>query len=336
MKTKLLPIVLLFCFMFTAIHGQTVKLAFADRAINNDSLCKKMETDLTKLLSEINRANSENRKLNYDGIDIDKIAARNLSNMWKIIPFSIDDTDLHLRCLCQETGYQIREISITLNSHDPSLEESLTRELSVSFTKKGAISGVRLALNPNIIGTFLHGESTDDNKRRLEMLTFIESYRNYFIEKNIEALEKIYGDDALIITGTAIKQKAMNNIETDRVIYYHNKERGKQYILNRLRKQILTGNRNILVDFDHISVERCGMPGKTNFYGVSLHQICSNIKHSTSNDSYTSIRPDEGWLFMLWEFPEDEGVPIIHALCWQPDETILNKDSIITLHDFKL
>ena len=33
----------------------------------------------------------------------------------------------------------------------------------------------------------------------------------------------------------------------------------------------------------------------------------------------SSTYSDEGYLFLLWDFPEDGGDPIIHVRTWQPE-----------------
>ncbi|MCI6830321.1 MAG: hypothetical protein MR924_13905, partial [Prevotella sp.] len=43
-------------------------------------------------------------------------------------------------------------------------------------------------------------------------------------------------------------------------------------------------------------------------YGVRLHQSWKSSTYS-----------DEGYLFLLWEFPEDGSDPIIHVRTWQPE-----------------
>lgn len=333
MKFRLFTILLFFCLMLTSAEGQTVKFTFQNGTISNGALRQKMETNLSKLLTEVNLANKAKRNLNYRGIGIDSTAARSLSSMWKNMHFSVNDAVISQRCLNQVTGYQVREISITLNPQEKNFEGSKNRELTVSFTQKGVISSVRLAFVSNMTAQFLQGVSVEDVNRRHEILAFVENFRNYYIEKNIDALEKIFAEDALIITGTVIKQKTMNSLESEEVKIKYRKEDKKQYI-KRLREQIFARNRYINVNFDRISIERCGTPGKTNFYGVSLHQDWSTVSNAAAPNSKKPTYHDEGWLFLLWEFPKNGGDPIIHVRTWQPDEIILNDSSKINMHDF--
>lgn len=329
MRPKFFSVLLLFCFILTSVQCKSVRFDVADSTIVDKLIRKEMEKNLSNLLSEINQANTEKRDLNYNGINIDSIAASNLTAIWRNIHFSIDDTATRLRCLSQVTGYQVREINITLNPLDPSFEESRQKELSVSFSKEGTISGVRLALNPNTKATFFEGTSIEDSMRRLEILAFIEDFHNYYIEKNIDALKKIYADNVWV------KHKATNSIVEANYLKGEYHEEDKQQYITRLSNDIFVRYRYINVDFDHITIERCGTPGKTNYYGVNIHQNWAAINNSAAKDSQKASSDVDGWLFMLWEFKKDDPDPIIHVRTWQPDEIILNDDSKVSMHDFK-
>ena len=94
----------------------------------------------------------------------------------------------------------------------------------------------------------------------------------------------------------------------------YNKQNKQQYISN-LRRAFLR-NKWIDVKFSQIGEngEDGGCAGITQStkdktkYGVRLRQSWKSSNYS-----------DEGYLFLLWEFPEDDGDPIIHVRTWQPE-----------------
>ena len=135
-------------------------------------------------------------------------------------------------------------------------------------------------------------------------------------------MEQVFSEDALIITGTVIKQKALDGIDLPDKIKYE--KHTKQEYINRLRG-IFAKNSYIKVSFDEIKVMM--HPVNRNYYGVTLHQ---GYKSSTYSD--------DGYLFLLWDFT-DEQAPKIHVRTWQPDMlngSRLSEDEIFSLADFDI
>ena len=147
----------------------------------------------------------------------------------------------------------------------------------------------------------------------------MEDFRCYYNERNIAALEKIYSEDALIITGSVVTQRRNAGdgaVRYEQKVNY--KVQDKATYLTNLKKQFDT-KKYIKVGFDHISVMKHG--AKANIYGVTLHQTWR-----------TNTYHDEGWLFLLWDFNDPEK-PQVHVRTWQPDQVVA-KDGVFTLDDF--
>jgi len=163
-------------------------------------------------------------------------------------------------------------------------------------------------------------EVTDMRRRQL-ILDYVEQFRTAYNQKDINFLNQIFSDDALIITGRVIQQKHAERFSSPKIIY--NKQSKQQYI-NNLKKVFAT-NSYIKVNFDDIEVMR--HPVNANYYGVTLHQ------------GYTSSRyHDDGYLFLFWDFT-NENAPQIHVRTWQPDKIggkDLPKDEIFSLSDFDI
>lgn len=315
---------LLFVGLLCSITCQAnVTFNFAANSIDAGVLKTRMENNISALLTEINRAGSNATSLNLSGINMEKEAKERLIDLWNASRFVCDKTTNISKCLHDFQGYQVREIPITMKPYDSSYDQSLDRELAVSLNKNGIITGVRLVWELNedvkkILNTTGTGGVMELRMRR-ELLKWVEDFRCYYIEKNIAALEKIYSEDALIITGSVITQR--RNIGEGAVRYekkVNYKVQDKATYLTRLKGQF-NANKYINVEFDHISVVKHG--AKPNIYGVTLHQ-----KWQTS--SYN----DDGWLFLLWDF-NDPGKPQIHVRTWQANE-IAAKDGVFTLDDF--
>lgn len=310
---------LLYCFTSEA----QIKFKFAANSIDASALKIRMENNISDLLTEIDRAGSNGIALNLSGISMEQGAKERLIALWDASRFVCDKSTNISKCLHDFQGYQVRAIPITMKPQDSSYDQSLNRELTVSLNRNGVITGVRPAweLNEDInkILTTTGTGGVMETRMRRELLKWVEDFRCYYNERNIAALEKIYSEDALIITGSVVMRRRN---EGDGAVRYEQKVnykvQDKTTYLTNLKRQFDT-KKYIKVEFDHISVMKHG--AKPNIYGVTLHQTWR-----------TNTYHDEGWLFLLWDFNDPEK-PQIHVRTWQPDQVVV-KDGVFTLDDF--
>lgn len=93
------------------------------------------------------------------------------------------------------------------------------------------ITGVRMVLdNNNYAKVMQEGRSVTDVRRRREILKFVEDFRCYYNEKNINALEKVFSEDALIITGSVVMKKNMGDLSGGNMKIRYNKKTKQEYI----------------------------------------------------------------------------------------------------------
>lgn len=321
--------------MALPLLAQEVKFSFQSGSTNASMPTAQMESNISKLLTELNKAGIAKRELKLETAIIEPEARKNLNALWRSMHFTIDDKVVVQRCLNDAMGYQVRDIAITLRPLDDTFHASRERELVVSLNRSGRISGVCTAISNNqVLEIQRNAVGVTDASRRLEILNFVEHFRSYYTEKNLSALEKIFADDALIITGSVIKQQSMAKMERPETVVKYRREDKTQY-LKRLETQIFKNNKYINVEFDKISVVRNGADGKGNFYGVTLHQDWSTIRNGdTKANADKPSYHDEGWLFLLWEFHDDGTPPVIHVRTWQPDEIIKSENDKIDMNDF--
>lgn len=297
-----------------------VTFKFSAGTIDAGSLKTKMENNISALLTEIDRAGKAGSDLNLSQINMEPAAKTRLSALWEDARFVCDKSSNISKCLNDFQGYQVRAIPITMKPLDSSYEGSLSRELTISLSKAGVITGVRPAweLQEDVSKIMFSPGGVADTRQRREILKWVEDFRCYYNEKNLQALNQIYSDDALIITGSVVTQRANkgDGVRLEQNVKYT--VQSKEQYINKLSR-IFKNNRRVNVEFDHISVVMHG--AKKNIYGVTLHQ-----KWQTSSYS------DEGWLFLLWDFNDPEQ-PQIHVRTWQPDQVVAN-DGVFTLDDF--
>ncbi|MBR3647319.1 MAG: nuclear transport factor 2 family protein [Paludibacteraceae bacterium] len=293
--------------------------------IDNETLKSKMEAGMSALLTEINNAQAEGRALNFAPLGLDPSVQISLSMLWENSPFLCTDEKITERGLTTPSGYQVRNIPLLMKPKaNRNFNETEYQEAVISFDKKGNIESFYLSLSMNLyMSVIKENKEITDLRRRQLILDYVERFRTAYNTKDIEFLEQVFSDDALIITGKVISQKKNDIKLPDKIVY--TKQTKTEY-LGRLR-QVFKKNSYIKVTFDEIKVMRHPSKKFTDFYGVTLHQ------------GYTSSSyHDDGYLFLLWDF-RDEEHPIIHVRTWQPDAINgerLPEDEVFSIYDFEI
>lgn len=293
--------------------------------LTDGALKQKMEQRISALLTELSQAKTADRPLNLKKIKMTENAKASLNRLWNSYHFQCNYEENVERCLTDVNGYEIRNIPIILQPMGSGYTGDREKELTISLLRDGTISGVHMALSNNVYHNVVNkGLDVVDTRRRLEILNFVEAFRSYYDEKDLNSLRQVYSDDALIITGKVIMRRSYKgdqpSLKPEIVYSKKNKEQYMKSLENNFRR-----NKFIKVSFDSINVVR--HPAKPNFYGVTLHQ---NWKSSTYED--------DGYVFLLWEFKDDNDEhPVVHVRTWQPDRVgakTLEKKEIFNINDF--
>lgn len=165
---------------------------------------------------------------------------------------------------------------------------------------------------------------TDAENRRM-ILNYVEHLRTSYTTKDIDFLEQLFSEEALIIVGKVIRNapKREGQYLSQEQVQYNVKS--KRAYLDRL-KILFKRNKEIKLKFSDFKIMR--HPTQDGIYGVTLRQ-------GYSSDLYS----DDGYLFLLWDF-RDEASPLIHVRTWQPsmlnDQTPLPEKDIFNIRNFNL
>jgi len=319
---KLLLIVMVALFAIQS-QADNVKFSVSD-GIDNAGIKSKIESGVSRMLTEINAAEDAGRSLNFSAMgNIGTRVQQSMAMLWENCPFECTDEEIIEHCITTGTGYQVRNIPLMMKpTGEREFGEDEYQEAVISFDKQGNVESFYLSISMNLYMNVIKSnlELTDLRRRQL-ILDYVEQFRTAYNQKDINFLNQVYSDDALIITGKVITTKHAEGFTSQKVQY--NKQSKEQYI-NNLRG-IFKRNSYIKVTFDEIEVMR--HPVNPNFYGVTLLQ------------GWTSGRyHDDGYLFLLWDFT-NEDAPQIHVRTWQPDKIggkALPKDEVFSLSDFDI
>lgn len=306
------------------LAAQDIKMTIVD-GIQNQNVKHRMERGISGLLSEINRACAQERPLQLDGIDMALSGKKSLQALWQNLHFLCEDNQIVERCLTSAEGYVIRNIYTQVNPMIEGYNDEPERALTIRLTREGQIASVAMAASDAVYGRIMEqGLSVTDLERRTTILSFVENYRSFYDEKDLNSINRIFSDDAIIITGTVpmLRYNSSDMGSWREQIKY--KIQNKQQYLNSLASNFKR-NKYIKVTFSDVEVVR--HPANPNYYGVSLHQ---HWKSSTYED--------DGYLLLIWEFHDGQD-PIIHYRTWQPDRIgshKLTKDEMINIMDFNI
>lgn len=308
MKKILVSIVALMASV--CMNAVTVTIT-VDEGFDNQQIVSKMQTNLGRVLTEINDAYNAKRDVNTSSLQMNDHAKNMLVTLWSTVRFYCDDEEVVDRCWPLKNSYLLRQVPLILDPQDEAFTSGTYQEAVVEFDKNGTITDFRFALDAQLSESMERCGSVVETERRMKILDYIEQFRTAYCTKDIDFMENIFSDDAVIITGKVIRTRP-NDFGTSNSKVVYNRQTKQEYLRN-LRRAFLR-NKYIDVKFSEIGggSNGGGCPGITrsrnnpNFYGVRLFQEWKSSNYS-----------DEGYVFLLWNFTDEEN-PVIEVRTWQP------------------
>lgn len=319
---KQIIIVLMLSLAPTFAKAGNISVTITD-GIENDVMRVRMENAIARILNEVNNAQIAGRSLDFMAMGVNTRVQQSMAMLWENCPFICTDEEIIEHCITTGSGYQVRNIPLMMKpTGEREFNEDEYQEAVISFDKQGNVESFYLSISMNLYMNVVKSNlELTDLRRRQMILDYVEQFRTAYNQKDIDFLNMVFSDDALIITGKVIMQKHPEGYMSQKIQY--NKQSKQQYLTN-LRRVFNTAQ-YIRVGFDDIEVMR--HPTNPNFYGVTLHQgYTSNTYH------------DDGYLFLLWDF-RNENAPEIHVRTWQPDKIggkSLPRDEVFSLSDFDI
>lgn len=293
------------------------------------------ERNLGVVLTEINRAQKAKTTLTTRGFPMDDFALKSLVRLWAVTPFYCDDEEVVDRAWVFKNGtMMVSHIPLIITPEDEGFGMGNYQEAVVEFDARGNITDFRLALDAQTSESMERCGSVVEKEQQMVILQYVERFRTAYNQKDLQTIEQMFSDDALIITGKVVMSRP-SEMQPAKAKVEYTKQNKQQYISNLRRA--FARNKWIDVKFTQIGDDNQngGCAGITRSrvdptkYGVRLRQEWKSSNYS-----------DEGYLFLLWEFPKDGGSPIIHVRTWQPENVggVKQKpdDNISTLEGFDL
>ena len=317
-------------FPLRQMSAQTVSVTLShDKTFTNETAINRMEANLGKLLNELNLAEQSGRKLILDGFPMTKEAKATLNRLWEDAHFFCDDSYVVTRLWNLQNSYMVRQIPLILTSRDTSTVATY-QEAVVEFDANGTITDFMFSSYSQLGEGTNVGDPVLDVMRRNIILKYCDRFRTAYNTKDLNFLQQVFSEKALIITGSVVQTKSYDGKPITSIKY---KKQDKEQYLANLKKAF---ERNAWIDVKFTQIGENGESGESlgitqssedpNIYGVRLRQVW---KSSTYHD--------EGYVFLLWDFT-DEKHPVIHVRTWQPEWVggkKISDDELFGLSDFE-
>ncbi len=324
MIRMVMTVVLLMMTTVAMADGATFKIT---EGVVDAATKAKMESNVTLMMSLFKSAADEEQKkpkLSKDNFTPEAI--KDVELMWKTSAMSCPPVSIMSRCLKTASGYQVRGIPVDMIEAD---QEESRQELTVDFTPSGLISGVSISIDLQRYEEIMGQKESDlDYARRQIIVDFVENFRTAYNRKDIDLLNSVFSDKALIITGKVVKEKPNSDLtrmtlNNNKVVYI--KQSKQEYITNLTR--VFKNTKYINVKFDEIEVVQ--HPKYDDVYGVTLKQYW-----------HTSGYSDEGYLFLMIDF-RDADNPLIQVRTWQPyknaeGQVVTKREDVFHLGSFRI
>lgn len=306
-----------------------------DEGVQRSAAITTAERNLGVLLTEINRAQAAKTILTTSGLAMDEFALKSLVRIWAITPFYCDDEEVVDRVWVFKDGtMMLNHVPLIITAEGETFGSDKFQEAVVEFDRNGKITDFRFALdNHKGLSMESPGMQVVDKEQRNIILKALERFRTAYNKKDIAEIERMFSDQALIITGHVVMQK-QSEIQPAAAKVEYTKQTKTQYIVNL--KKAFAHNERIDVKFSGIG-DKSGDDG----YGITRSEKDpTKFGVCLRQDWHSTHYSDTGYLFLLWEFPSDGGSPIIHVRTWQPamvNKVVQEPDKeITTLAGFNL
>lgn len=286
-----------------------------DEGVERPVALSQAEHNLGLILTEINRAQQAKSILTTKGFPMDDFSLKSLLRLWAVTPFYCDDEEVVERCWIFKDGtMMVSHIPLIITPEGEDFGVGTYQEAVVEFDRRGNITDFRLALDAHTAESMERCGSVVEKEKQMIIMQYIERFRTAYNQRDSNYIEKIFSDDALIITGKVVTTRSRSDVGGMNQKVEYTKQTKEQYLRNL--KRAFRRNKWIDVKFSEIGEngEEGGCAGITQStvdktkYGVRLRQEWNSSNYS-----------DKGYLFLLWEFPEDGRDPIIHVRTWQPE-----------------
>lgn len=210
-------------------------------------------------------------------------------------------------------------------------KRKITENVVFHLNKEAKITQVAFALEKQSVDDIFNNKGNWGDACKQTIVNFLETYKTAFAMKDLDYIDKVFSDKALIIVGRKLTAKDLPatdlnkqrfTLKTSNPLFKFTRLTKEEYMKNLQRS--FGSNEYINIKFGDTKIrKRGGLSDSTakDVFGIQLKQ-----------DYFSSTYGDSGYLFLAVDFANPKE-PIIHIRTWQPDEDVKG-DDVIGLADF--
>ncbi|MBR1513373.1 MAG: hypothetical protein IJ622_03675 [Bacteroidales bacterium] len=300
-----------------------------------------MESNAKALFTEINQKyDQDNSQLSLSSSAVTDFARNRIANMWAVSHFYCTRTNINTRVMrmVSSNTYQVRNIPVCYKEGET--EEYKYQMIVLEFDMSGKISDLYCTMPEHMYTEVINGgNEVTNNRHRWMIKNFVD---NFFTAYNLglgglDLIDKMYSEDALIITGKVVNYKTSRNTEFSRTLTNNQcieySIQNKRQYMEKLRG-IFARNSYINIRFDGVEVVQS--EANSNIYGVRLNQYW-HVAPTAKSKGYS----DEGKLFLIIDFSNEEQ-PEVWVRTWQPYQDAngnpiqYTEEEFFTIGDFQI
>lgn len=222
-------------------------------------------------------------------------------------------------------GYEVRDLRVQVGLGQT--EGSPYQHLVFTLNDKGLINGVRFAMEQHHYEYLVEkGQELSDFVQLQQIRHTLELFRTAYNRRDLEYIERIFSDEALIVIGNVITERPDLPSQDGRL---EGSMLGQQRIefIRRSKSEYIDALRSVFSNNDFLRVEFDSLRVVRDLQDEALYGI--SLKQQWQSSSYA----DTGYVFLLMDFIEQDQ-PLIHVRSWQPER--FEDGSMITLQDFEI
>ena len=267
---------------------------------------RNMEKNADALFSEIHKKYNQGESQLNIRTCATEFAQNRIANMWAVSHFYCTRTSMNARVLKMVSSdmYQVRNIPVCYKEAES--DEYKYQSLVMEFDNQGKISDLYITISE-------YGYSRDitnlvDYKYKELINRFLDNYITAYICKDLDFIEKMFGEDVLMISGKVVNYKTNESTKINKSKIEYSVLNKQQY-LEKLRRIF---QRNLFVNIKIDGVEIIQSEANPKVYGVGLNEYLYVARDSNSKGYL-----DEGRRFFIIDFT-DENEPWVVVTAWQP------------------
>ena len=288
------------------------------------SVTANIQINASVVFTEINKAAKEKRSLRLSPNNATEDAIRGINSLWEISHFyclkptyyqTINEVTLH-------GGYSVRNISVYFSAENTL--DNKNQDIVLHFDRNGKLSNVFIATEREQWEKIIeNAKDVEETRHRIMAWDFLEHFRTAYCNKDIDFINKIFSEHALIITGHKIEIMDRETRILKSSVRYTEKDKTK-YIDDL--EIVFKNNKSLDIKFPEEKIRIFQHPNNEKIYAIRCWQDWTSIRL----DGIEGYR-DSGWLTLIIDFTKEDK-PQIWVRAWQAPN--FTEDELIKVGDF--